>query len=74
MSESLMDYPNLEVLGLDPPWVEGSGGTVGEVEPTGLAAMTKAELLDYARAHDVTPANNDMTKDELRASIEAAGA
>jgi hypothetical protein len=75
MSEPLMDYPNLEVLGLEPPWVEGTGGDSGEPEPkTGLDAMTKAELLDYAKAHDISPANNDMTKDELRASIEAAGA
>ena len=37
--------------------------------------MTKAELLAYAREQGVSPANNDMTKDELRAAIDdAAGA
>jgi hypothetical protein len=35
-----------------------------------LDALTKAELLEHAKALGVTPANNDMTKDELRAAIE----
>ena len=34
--------------------------------------MTKAELLAYAREQGVSPANNDMTKDELRAAIDDA--
>jgi len=37
---------------------------------TDLDAMTKAELLDYAKELGVSPANNDMTKDELRAAID----
>jgi hypothetical protein len=44
---------------------------VSELE---LDAMTKAELLDHARSIGASPANNDMTKEELRASIEAATA
>jgi hypothetical protein len=50
----------------------------GEFEPPeetgaeqGLDAMTKEELLEYARELGVSPANRDMTKDELRAGIEA---
>jgi hypothetical protein len=49
----------------------------GEFEPpageeaTDLDAMTKEELLEYARELGVSPANRDMTKDELRAGIEA---
>jgi hypothetical protein len=49
----------------------------GEFEPpaeeavTGLDAMTKEELLEHARELGVTPANRDMTKDEIRAGIEA---
>jgi hypothetical protein len=49
----------------------------GEFEPpaeeatTGLDAMTKEELLDYARERGVSPANRDMTKDEIRAGIDA---
>jgi hypothetical protein len=35
-----------------------------------LDEMTKAELLEHAKELGVTPANNDMTKDELRAAIE----
>jgi hypothetical protein len=41
------------------------------VEPTGLDAMTKAELLEHAVSLGVSPANNDMTKAELKAGIEA---
>ena len=37
-----------------------------------LDEMTKAELLAYAREQGVSPANNDMTKDELRAAIDDA--
>jgi len=40
------------------------------VSSTSLDEMTKAELLDYARSLGVTPANNDMTKEELRAAID----
>src|SRR5262245_1781769 len=36
-----------------------------------LDSMTKSELLEHAKALGVSPANNDMTKDELRAGIEA---
>jgi len=35
-----------------------------------LQEMTKAELLDHAKALGVSPANNDMTKAELIAAIE----
>ena len=38
---------------------------------TELDEMTKPELLDYARELGVSPANNDMTKEELRAGIDA---
>jgi len=37
---------------------------------TDLDAMTKAELLDHAKSLGVSPANNDMTKEELRAAID----
>jgi len=38
-----------------------------------LDSMTKDELLAYAQQVGASPANAGMTKDELRASIEAAG-
>jgi hypothetical protein len=34
--------------------------------------MTKAELLAEAQSRGISPANNDMTKDELRAALEGA--
>ena len=69
---STYDDPNREALGLEPAWVEGSGGEGGTTpEPSGLDAMTKAQLLEYAQQLGVSPANNDMTKDELRAAIDA---
>jgi hypothetical protein len=36
-----------------------------------LDALTKAQLLELARSRGVTPANNDMTKEELKEAIEA---
>lgn len=37
----------------------------------GLDAMTKQQLLEYAQTLGVSPANNDMTKAELRAGVDA---
>lgn len=77
------DAPNQQAVGLDPPWVEGTGGSGGDAETSDqeesddtsdtseLDAMTKQELLDRARSLGVSPANNDMTKEELRAGIDA---
>ena len=82
MSGTVWDAPNQQVVRPDqsPPWEEGTGAGAdvdGEPAPSGqtseLDAMTKSELLDYAKQHGVSPANNDMTKDELRAAIDAAG-
>lgn len=78
----LWDAPNQQVVRADAsaPWEEGTGGSGGGAEaatsaqpggtPT-LDEMTKPELLDQARSLGVTPANNDMTKEELRAGIDA---
>jgi hypothetical protein len=82
------DAPNQQVVRADQsaPWDEGSGGgtrSAAKAEPDAateteaddsadLDSMTKEQLLDYARAHEITPANAAMTKDEIRASIDAA--
>jgi hypothetical protein len=74
---SVYNAPNQQVVredGSGPGLVaeglpEAKAATVAE-EPD-LASMTKAELLAYAQELGVSPANNDMTKDELRAGIEA---
>jgi hypothetical protein len=78
---TVFDDPNREAVGLEPAWVEGTGGEPGDpiVEPTQEAAgqasdldsMTKDELLAYAQELGVSPANASMTKDELRAGIDA---
>lgn len=78
---SLYDYPNMQVVGVEPPWVEGTGGGGGAPPPdpseppppaNPLDAMTKAELLAYATESGVPPPmNNDMTKEEIRAAIDA---
>jgi hypothetical protein len=74
---TIYDDPNREALGLAPAWEEGTGGSAGvlEEEPAAeerdLDSMTKAELLAYAQELGVSPANNDMTKDEIRAGIDA---
>ena len=80
MSEgTVWDAPNQQVVREDEsaPWEEGTGGEPGEVQPVaeqqpeGLDAMTKDELLAYAQELGVSPANAGMTKDELRAGIDA---
>ena len=69
-----------------PPWEEGAGGG-GNPDPqkkarktdddadTGsgseMESWTKAEVLERARTLGVSPANNDMTKAELIAAVEA---
>jgi hypothetical protein len=67
--------PEEEGEGGTPP-IEGTGGDAaasnGETaDQPDLDAMTKAELLELAQSRGITPANNDMTKDELKAAIEA---
>jgi len=42
--------------------------------PVDLDAMTKPELLAYAQQLGVSPANNGMTKEELRAGVDAQAA
>lgn len=76
----LYDAPNQEVVRAD-----GSGPGVGEegakTAPTAseepsqegtpsLDEMTKAQLLEHAKSLGVSPANNDMTKEELRAAVD----
>lgn len=77
MTETLWDAPNQQAVRADQsaPWEEGSGGAeAAPKEQASLDSMSKAELLEHARERGVSPANNDMTKDELRAAIdEAAG-
>jgi hypothetical protein len=75
------DAPNQEVVGQSPPWVEGEGGqpraeeaqpeTEPETGTTDLDDMTKDELLAEAQRLGVSPANASMTKDEIRAAIDA---
>jgi hypothetical protein len=57
--------------GEQPDPEQGQQAAVGGVSDLDL--MTKADLLEYAKELGVSPANNDMTKDELRAGIEAQG-
>ena len=79
---TVFDDPNREAVGLDPAWVEGTGGDPGdpggEVEPVAagddeedLDSMTKVDLLALAKERNVSPANNDMTKQELIDAIRA---
>ena len=80
MTETLYDAPNQQVVradgsgpGIDSePAPEPKDGAQDPSDETAaLDAMTKAELLAYAQQLGVSPANNDMTKDELRAGIDA---
>jgi len=71
---STYDAPNQQVVRPDgsAPWEEGSGGSGSQVAVADeLDGMTKDELLERAQELGVTPANAGMTKDELRAGIDA---
>jgi hypothetical protein len=75
------DAPNTQAVGLDPPWVEGTGGDPGaaptprtagdgDEEPT-LDEMTKAQLLAYADEHGID-ADPSWSKADVRAAIGEA--
>jgi len=81
---TLWDAPNQQVVRDDAsaPWEEGTGGSpdepvaeakrpAGDGETFRLDEMTKDELLAYAQQLGVKPANAAMTKDELRAGVDA---
>jgi hypothetical protein len=70
--------PNQQVVREDQsgPGYPDDPGHSGEAGPGGLDELdelTKAELLERAQSMGISPANNDMTKDELKAGIRAAG-
>jgi len=73
MSE-LWDAPNQQVVREDqsPPWEEGDGGSPdAEPKASGLDAMTKTQLLEYAAANGIE-ADESMTKAEVRSAIDVA--
>ena len=79
------DSPNQQVVRADasPAWQEGTGGASQPVTEAPVAtqtpsddldAMTKVDLLALAKERGVSPANNDMTKQELIDGIRAQAA
>lgn len=75
---TVWDAPNQEVVGVGPPWEEGTGGDPGALAEetdaesgSDLSTMTKAELLAEAEARGVE-ADDSMTKAEIVAAIEAS--
>jgi hypothetical protein len=72
---TVWDAPNQEVVGVGPPWTEGSGGQPGtqteQQAGPDLDAMTKAQLLAYAGEHGVD-VDEAWTKDDIKAEIKAA--
>jgi hypothetical protein len=70
---TVWDDPNQQVVREDqsPSWEQGTGaGGSPDPQTSGLDEMTKAELLEYAQEKGYSPANNNMTKEELRATID----
>lgn len=77
---TIYDDPNREALGLAPAWEEGSGGSEGgaasaravtdEDRALDLEALSKEELLAFAKSLGVRPANAAMTKEDLRAGVD----
>jgi hypothetical protein len=78
MAGELWDAPNQQVVRPDEsaPWEEGDGGSMNEQpkDELTLDEMTKAELLEYAQAHGISPANQAMSKEDIRASIDRSEA
>jgi hypothetical protein len=79
MAGEVWDAPNQQVVRADQsgPGDEGNGGGNGgaeEVEPLTLDEMTKAQLLAYAQERGISPANQAMSKEDIRASIDQAEA
>lgn len=81
---SQLDAPNQQAVRPDgsAPWEEGEGGSGAGARPApapeatasgelDLDAMTKDELLELAQSLGVSPANASMTKDEIRAGVDA---
>jgi hypothetical protein len=71
---TVWDDPNRQAVGLDPAWVEGTGGDGGEgAQPkTAEQSLTKAELL--AQAHEMgLDVDDTNTKAEIKTAIEEAG-
>jgi hypothetical protein len=69
----LMDAPNQQAVGLDPPWVEGTGGSP-EAEPTPAAAESKlpgqhAGLDQLAEERGVEWSRDDLTVAEKQAEL-----
>jgi len=78
----MYDDPNKQAVGLDPSWVEGTGGpeavpkggskapAASQRSSTDLDGMTKEQLLEHAQDIGAKPANASLTKEELRESID----
>jgi hypothetical protein len=70
---AIYDDPNRECVGLEPAWVEGTGGPAAEpaTDDGGLESMSKDDLLAMAQDLGVSPANASMNKSDLLAGIQA---
>lgn len=73
MSGELMDAPNQQAVGLDPPWVEGTGGSA-EAEPEPKEAESKLpgqhaglDALAEERGHEWS--RDDLTVAEKQAEL-----
>ena len=84
---TIWDAPNQQVVRRDAsaPWEEGDGGPPGDqtgegeapveeeagAEATDYESMTKADLLELGKSRGLSPMNNDQTKAEIIATLEA---
>jgi len=65
------DDPNRQAVGLDPAWVEGTGGPAGE--PGGPPPEPEQPEQPEQPEGEATDPLDDMTKDELIAEASARG-
>lgn len=80
MAGEIFDAPNKQAVGLDPPWVEGTGGS-SVAEPKSQQQKAEKEKLpgqhagldDLAAERGHEWSSDDLTVAEKQAELEEAG-
>jgi hypothetical protein len=76
MAGEIFDAPNKQAVGLDPPWVEGTGGSAAEPKSAKQSAEKlpgqHAGLDELAAERGYEWSADDLTVAEKQAELEAA--
>jgi hypothetical protein len=77
MAGEIFDAPNKQAVGLDPPWIEGTGGSAAEPKSKQADKSEKlpgqhAGLDELAAERGHEWSSDDLTVAEKQAELEAA--